>query len=81
LSGEVWTIIILIAGAILAIGFMHVFRDSVYPLVFIWAYFAIAAARAEEFPAITAIASIMAVIILIAIPIHLFRRKKRKYGY
>ena len=82
LSGEVWTIILLIVGTILAIGFMHIFRDSIYPLVFVWAYFAIAAARAEDFPAITAVASIMAVIILIAIPIHLFRRKKRKqYGY
>ncbi|MFP7494449.1 tryptophan-rich sensory protein [Terribacillus saccharophilus] len=81
LSGEVWTIILLIIGAILAIGFMHVFRDSIYPLVFIWAYVAIASARAEDFPAITAVASIMAIIILIAIPIHLFRRKKRKYGY
>ncbi|MFS0560673.1 tryptophan-rich sensory protein [Terribacillus sp. 179-K 1B1 HS] len=82
LSGEVWTIILLIVGTILAIGFMHIFRDSIYPLVFVWAYFAIAAARAEDFPAITAVASIMAVIILIAIPIHLFRRKKGKqYGY
>ncbi|MFB1100331.1 tryptophan-rich sensory protein [Terribacillus sp. JSM ZJ617] len=82
LSGEVWTIILLIVGAVLAIGFMHVFRDSIYPLVFIWAYVAIASARAENFPAITAVASIMALVILIAIPIHLFRRRKRKqYGY
>ncbi|PAD39573.1 tryptophan-rich sensory protein [Terribacillus sp. 7520-G] len=82
LSGEVWTIILLLAGAILTIGVMHIFRDSIYPLVFVWAYFAIAAARADKFPAITAVAGIMAVIILIAILIHLIRRRKRKqYGY
>jgi translocator protein len=81
LSGEVWTIILLIIGAILAISFMQIFRDSIYPLVFIWAYVAIAAARAENFPAITAVASIMALLILITIPIHLFRRKRKQHGY
>jgi translocator protein len=81
LSGEVWTIILLIIGAILAISFMQIFRDSMYPLVFIWAYIAIAAARAEDFPAITAVASIMALLILITIPIHLFRRKRKQHGY
>ncbi|WP_458120288.1 tryptophan-rich sensory protein [Paenibacillus sp. Z6-24] len=42
LSPTVWSVIGLVAGALLAIIISYRFRDSIYPLVFVWAYIAIA---------------------------------------
>ncbi|MGG4213461.1 tryptophan-rich sensory protein [Paenibacillus sp. FSL L8-0638] len=42
LSDTTWAIIILLIGTILAIMVSFPYRDSIYPLVFVWAYIAIA---------------------------------------
>lgn len=42
LSDTTWAIIILLIGTILAIMVSFPYRDSIYPLVFVWAYVAIA---------------------------------------
>ena len=42
ISETAWTIIMLIVGMILAVLVSFRYRDSVYPLVFTWAYIAIA---------------------------------------
>lgn len=42
LSDTTWAIIILLIGTVLAIMVSFPYRDSIYPLVFVWAYVAIA---------------------------------------
>ncbi|SEK04262.1 tryptophan-rich sensory protein [Paenibacillus polymyxa] len=42
LSDTIWAIIILFIGTVLAILVSFPYRDSIYPLVFVWAYVAIA---------------------------------------
>ncbi|WP_322907612.1 tryptophan-rich sensory protein [Paenibacillus sp. SGZ-1009] len=42
LSPTVWSVIGLIVGALIALVISYRFRDSIYPLVFVWAYVAIA---------------------------------------
>ncbi|MBU5356013.1 tryptophan-rich sensory protein [Paenibacillus barcinonensis] len=42
ISETAWTIIMLIVGSVLAVLVSFQYRDSVYPLVFSWAYIAIA---------------------------------------
>ncbi|WP_017812562.1 tryptophan-rich sensory protein [Paenibacillus shenyangensis] len=42
LSPTVWSVIALVGGALLAIIISYRYRDSIYPLVFVWAYIAIA---------------------------------------
>ncbi|MEK3899497.1 MULTISPECIES: tryptophan-rich sensory protein [unclassified Paenibacillus] len=43
LSGILWAVIMLCVGAVLAVLVSFPYRDSIYPLVFVWAYIAIAA--------------------------------------
>ncbi|GAB6992074.1 TspO/MBR family protein [Paenibacillus pini] len=42
LSDATWAIIMLIVGTVLAVLVSFPYRDSIYPLVFVWAYIAIA---------------------------------------
>ncbi|WP_411344928.1 tryptophan-rich sensory protein [Paenibacillus sp. WLX1005] len=42
IAPTVWSVIGLIVGALLAVVISYRFRDSIYPLVFTWAYIAIA---------------------------------------
>ncbi|GGF93731.1 hypothetical protein GCM10010912_43360 [Paenibacillus albidus] len=42
LSDTTWAVIMLCIGAVLAIAVSFPYRDSLYPLVFVWAYLAIA---------------------------------------
>ncbi|WNS41750.1 tryptophan-rich sensory protein [Paenibacillus sp. MMS20-IR301] len=42
LSGPAWAVIMLCVGAVLAVLVSFPHRDSIYPLVFVWAYIAIA---------------------------------------
>ncbi|MNC43130.1 hypothetical protein D3C75_919780 [compost metagenome] len=42
LSDPAWAVIILSIGTLLAVVVSFPFRDSIYPLVFMWAYIAIA---------------------------------------
>ncbi|TKH44613.1 hypothetical protein C1I60_09050 [Paenibacillus terrae] len=42
ISDTTWAIIILVVGTVLAIMVSFPYRDSIYPLVFVWAYVAIA---------------------------------------
>lgn len=42
LSGPFWAVIMLCVGTVLAVLVSFPYRDSIYPLVFVWAYIAIA---------------------------------------
>ncbi|ASA25458.1 TspO/MBR family protein [Paenibacillus donghaensis] len=42
LSDTTWAVIMLCVGALLAIRVSYPFRDSIYPLVFVWAFIALA---------------------------------------
>ena len=42
LSGPFWAVIMLCVGTLLAVLVSFPYRDSIYPLVFVWAYIAIA---------------------------------------
>ncbi|AOM83708.1 tryptophan-rich sensory protein [Salisediminibacterium beveridgei] len=58
LSGELWTNLLLVIGLLLAAFLSRLMRDYVYPLVFVWAFVGIYAARAAEYPVIGAVALI-----------------------
>ncbi|KUP24516.1 tryptophan-rich sensory protein [Paenibacillus sp. DMB5] len=47
LDGTVWAVIMLIVGALLAILVSYPYRDSIFPLVFVWAFIAIALEQRE----------------------------------
>ncbi|WP_150272141.1 tryptophan-rich sensory protein [Paenibacillus tepidiphilus] len=47
LSGTTWAVIMLIVGAILAVIVSFPHRDCIYPLVFVWAFIAIALEQHE----------------------------------
>ncbi|MCM3151889.1 TspO/MBR family protein [Priestia megaterium] len=71
-----WTIIMLLVGAVLGIMFTLKNRDAVYPLVFIWAYIAIAVKQSGNQPIVmTVIISI--VLLAIAIIVGLIKRYRR----
>ena len=42
LSGPFWAVIMLCVGTVLAVAVSYPYRDSIFPLVFVWAYIAIA---------------------------------------
>ncbi|QUL55482.1 tryptophan-rich sensory protein [Paenibacillus tritici] len=42
LSASLWAVIMLCVGTVLAVLVSYPYRDSIYPLVFVWAYIAIA---------------------------------------
>ncbi|MGJ9384933.1 TspO/MBR family protein [Salipaludibacillus sp. CF4.18] len=65
LGPQSWTIILLFLASILAIGFTHVKKDTVFPLVFVWAFIGIALERLDSFPAISYTACGLASIVLI----------------
>jgi translocator protein len=75
-SDEIWTAIMLVAGAGLAIIFKYKESDYLYPLVFVWAFIAIGIRNQEtsEWVAYTAFG--MAVIIFMAICIPLNKKKQ-----
>ncbi|MFB4160500.1 tryptophan-rich sensory protein [Geomicrobium sp. JSM 1781026] len=74
-SGQVWTIIVLIIGVVLAVTFMNRCKDAIYPLVFIWAYIGIGIERAEGFEIISMTCWILVVVMSIMTLIHLIKRR------
>lgn len=47
LSGSTWAVIMLCVGTLLAVVVSYPYRDSIYPLVFVWAFIAIALEQKE----------------------------------
>jgi hypothetical protein len=47
LSGSTWAVILLCVGTLLAVVVSYPYRDSIYPLVFVWAFIAIALEQKE----------------------------------
>ena len=75
LSDQLWTVIVLILGAALALLFRYVNRDWFYPLVFIWAFTGIGYRNWEEHAFVSYAAFALSAVILAAIP--LLRKKKK----
>lgn len=71
-----WTIIMLLVGAVLGIMFTLKNRDAVYPLVFIWAYIAIAVKQSGNQPIVITVI-ILVVLLAIAIIVGLIKRYRR----
>ncbi|CQR45991.1 hypothetical protein BN1058_00234 [Paraliobacillus sp. PM-2] len=74
LSDQIWTMIMLVVAALLAIWFRWTQRDIFYPLVFIWAIIGIGIKNQEAFPIVSYFSYGIAVIIFIS----LFIRKKER---
>ena len=75
-SEEVWTVSMLVAGALLAIIFKFKEADYLYPLVFVWAYIAIGINNQEESESIAYTAYGLAVLIFIITCIPVNNRKQ-----
>jgi translocator protein len=71
---EVWTALLLVVGAALAIWFMMYNRDLIYPLVFIWAFIGIAVER-SEYPIIVYTACAMVALIAIGWVVQFIRKR------
>lgn len=67
LSGELWTNLLLVVGLLLAVLLIRLMRDYVYPLVFVWAFVGIYAARAAEYPVIAGVALITGFCLLVIV--------------
>ncbi len=77
LSPTVWSVIGLIVGALIALVIGYRYRDSIYPLVFVWAYSAIAF-KHQDSHATWLTAIILAVVLFIyAILIFFVRNRTR----
>ncbi|MDV2683077.1 TspO/MBR family protein [Alkalihalophilus lindianensis] len=74
IAPEVWTALLLVVGAALAIWFMMYNRDLIYPLVFIWAFIGIAAER-SEYPIIVYTAWTMVALIAIVWVVQFIRKR------
>jgi len=64
LSPTVWSVIALVVGALIALVISYRFRDSIYPLVFTWAYVAIAM-KHPELPVVWWTAIVIAVLLFV----------------
>lgn len=75
--GEVgWAILLIIVGAVWASTFLIKNNDAIYPLVFIWAYVAIAIQNQDK-SQIVGVALIMSTALLLNIIYNLYFRNKR----
>ncbi|WP_368504851.1 TspO/MBR family protein [Alkalihalophilus sp. As8PL] len=74
IAPEVWTALLLVVGAALAIWFMMYNRDLIYPLVFIWAFIGIAVER-SEYPIIVYTAWAMVALIAIVWVVQFIRKR------
>lgn len=72
LSQVIWTVIMLFAASMLAIVFCFVKRDSVYPLVFVWAFIGIGVNNLASYSVVAYTAFVLATIIFI---FSIFRKK------
>lgn len=76
LSEVTWAVIILLAGALIAILVSYPHMDSIYPLVFVWAYVAIALKQQDHAENVFIAAFILAAILFIY-AIYLFFARNR----
>lgn len=76
LSDATWAVIMLLVGALLAILVSFPHRDSIYPLVFVWAYIAIGVKQRDAAENVFVAAFILAAILLIY-AIYLFFARNR----
>ncbi|WP_182201427.1 TspO/MBR family protein [Paraliobacillus salinarum] len=74
LSDQIWTMIMLVIAAVLAIWFRSSERDIFYPLVFVWAIIGIGVKNQATYPVLSYFAYAIAAIIFIS----LFIRKKER---
>lgn len=58
ISGELWTILLLVIAVLLAAFLIRLMHDYVYPLVYVWAFAGIYVARAADYPVIAGVALI-----------------------
>ncbi|PSL43572.1 TspO/MBR related protein [Salsuginibacillus halophilus] len=77
ISGELWTIVALVLGVVLALLFSTTFSDIVYPLVFIWAYIGISVERFETYPLLAVTASFLAGVLALGVVLSSFQRSKQ----
>ena len=70
-----WVVIMVTVGAVLAIVIARATRDAIYPLVFVWAYAAIAVKQAD-IETILYVAAGWAVVLLV-VSIRLFTMKPK----
>ncbi|MCZ0704358.1 hypothetical protein J2T56_002706 [Natronobacillus azotifigens] len=75
LSDQIWTIIMLIVSAGLAIWFRYQQNDLAFPLVFVWAIIGIGVANQVDYPIVSAASYIVVGIIIIM----LFIARKRPF--
>ncbi|WP_100334171.1 TspO/MBR family protein [Bacillus alkalisoli] len=65
ISAPTWTVIMLVVATILAIVFRVEHADWVYPLVFVWAFFAIGVKNMEAYASVAYVAYALAAVIFI----------------
>ncbi|MFS0784620.1 tryptophan-rich sensory protein [Bacillus sp. 1P06AnD] len=75
ISAVIWTYILLIIAAAIALAFRYTQRDWFYPLVTIWSFIGIGIKNWQDHSTVSYEAYILALIILIAIP--LLKQKKQ----
>lgn len=73
----VWSVIGLIAGALIALVIAYRYRDSIYPLVFVWAYSAIAFKHQDSHATWLTALILAAVLFIYAIVIFFARNRTR----
>ncbi|MEC0091537.1 tryptophan-rich sensory protein [Paenibacillus macquariensis] len=79
LDDTTWAIIMLCAGALIAILASYPYRDSVFPLVFVWAYIAIAV-KQTNVEYVFSVAYILAGVLFLYAIYLFFVRKRTKNG-
>ncbi|AHC18167.1 tryptophan-rich sensory protein [Paenibacillus polymyxa] len=77
LSDTTWAIIILLIGTVLAIMVSFPYRDSIYPLVFVWAYVAIAVEHPNNENVRLAALILAAIILVYALWLFFARNRER----
>ncbi|KAF6631766.1 tryptophan-rich sensory protein [Paenibacillus sp. EKM208P] len=77
LSDTTWAIIILLIGTVLAIMVSFPYRDSIYPLVFVWAYVAIAVEHPNNENVRLAALILAAIILVYALCLFFARNRDR----
>ncbi|SDN74949.1 tryptophan-rich sensory protein [Alkalicoccus daliensis] len=75
ISNELWTVIIIPAGGIIAAIIAEKYKDIIYSSVFVWAFIGIYVERAEEVQFIAVTAAVTAALLLLYNIIFLVRKK------
>ncbi|CAM3833814.1 TspO/MBR family protein [Alkalicoccus chagannorensis] len=75
-SDVLWTMLILPVGSVIALTFSAVFRNLLYPAVFLWAYIGIAVERWDIYPGIAWMAVLSAGLLVIGMILQLMSKKQ-----